>query len=234
MSGTCHKGEVPNCEVMDTKNLCMKCEDNYTLVTMRNLKSYCYPIDPIYKCKEFDPKKFQSSIFSCEKCVDDMHILSESKTDRYDRTCMKFRFIQNCTKYDNNPIAIADSNFICIECNDLSYLKEGACPQRTALPDECTLYDKYSDKCLKCQKGYFISTDGKRCEAFPQGIPGCRAYRTKTICKACIEKMYLKDEICVSVLTEMPGCKYYDDEDVCLECEVGYVNFRGVCQAAVA
>ena len=80
-------------------------------------------------------------MLECEECVDDFHILSNSETDKVQRSCMKFNFIEHCIKYDNNPIAIADSSFKCIECEKNYYLNENVCVERTARPDECLEFD---------------------------------------------------------------------------------------------
>lgn len=38
---------------------------------MKGGKSYCYPIDPRFKCKEFDQEELQSGVLKCKECKDD-------------------------------------------------------------------------------------------------------------------------------------------------------------------
>lgn len=233
-SGVCSKGEVSNCKNMETKYICNECQEDFTLVTMKEGKSYCYPIDKKYNCKKFDAQKFQSSVLNCEECVEENYIKSESRTDFYEKSCMSFRFIENCIKYDNNPIAIADSSFICLECNENTFLQNGNCLERMSKPAECSEFDKLADRCLRCHVGYFISPDGIMCTPYPQGLNGCRIYRTKTTCKACESGKYLREGICLDVMKPIENCVFYDDETICIECEPGFLNIKGNCVQAVA
>lgn len=53
---------------------------------------------------------------------------------------MTFDFVPGCIEYNNNPIALADSNFKCIKCNSKSYLDNNECKDRVNMPDECVKY----------------------------------------------------------------------------------------------
>ena len=53
---------------------------------------------------------------------------------------MPFDFVPGCIKYDNNPIALADSGFNCVKCNPKTYLDNGECKDRLSMPDECIEY----------------------------------------------------------------------------------------------
>ena len=233
-SGICSKGEVSNCKNMETRYICNKCQEDFTLVTMKEGRSYCYPIDKKFNCKKLNSKKFQSSILNCEECVEENYIRSQSQTDFHKKSCMTFKFVNNCIRYDNNPIAIADSSFQCLECNEDNYLINGKCLERNSKPAECSEYDKLSDKCLKCHVGYFISMDGINCTPYPQGLNGCRIYRTKTTCKACEADKYLREGLCLDIVNSIPNCLYYDDESICTDCEPGFLNIKGNCVQAVA
>ncbi len=91
---------------------------------------------------------------------------------------MRFYEVANCVRYDIKG-AVADSGFNCLECTDNFYLDSNTCKLRTVELKECEEYDLLSDKCSKCDEGYFINTDGNSCEIYPVGTKNCRKYERR-------------------------------------------------------
>jgi hypothetical protein len=234
-SGICKTGEVPNCKFLETLYLCNECLEDFTLVQMNEGRSYCYPNDQELSCKRFNAKKFQSLVLDCDECVGDNYIKNESKTDFFEYSCMRFVNVENCVEYRNNPIAISNSAFECIRCSENSYLSQGACSMRLIQPQECSQFDEKADKCLECADGYFISENGNACTPYPQGLNGCKIYKTKTTCKQCDSGKYLKEDLCLVVEQTVSNCVDYEDDGICAVCANGYlVRHDGVCVKTIA
>lgn len=165
----------------------------------------------------------------CNQCLDSTYILSNSQTDRSLNTCMQFRFTNFCLRYDNNPVALGNSSFRCIECNRQSYIQDNQCIPRLVMPNECVTFNPSKDVCVTCQEGYFISDDGQSCIPYPQGIQGCQTYLSENTCVQCMPDYYQEDQLCFQSIVKVPNCKYYEDDGICQTCLDGYTQVKGRC-----
>lgn len=230
----CVKGQVANCKVNETGTKCDECMEGFSLVLANGEKNFCFPNSSKLNCRRFDIAKFQAGTLECVECINNSYVISTSKTDFKPTFCMPFTDQDKCEVFNNNPLILSDSSFECQRCSANYFLNQGVCVKRTIKPSQCTVYQIEADKCIECAYGYHPANNGILCSPYPEGIKGCVSYKSKGKCDQCDVKMYLRDNSCITVDTEIPNCSYYDDKDVCGTCANGFVNIKGKCVAAYA
>lgn len=62
---------------------------------------------------------------------------------------------------------MATSDFVCLRCEDDYYLSSNTCLSRVNMPVECLKFDIKEDKCVLCEKGYFLNDVGELCLPYP-------------------------------------------------------------------
>ncbi len=92
---------------------------------MRDGVSYCFPLDKKYNCKKIFNPALQDGNFVCEECEEESFYFSPLVKEHASAQCMMFDFVEGCVKYDNNLASIADSTFICVECDRHTYFDDG-------------------------------------------------------------------------------------------------------------
>lgn len=229
----CVGSNIRNCKFLESKIKCNECNEGFTLVLGDNGKSFCYPNSPKTNCRRFNIDKFQAGELECIECINSNYVISTSQSDFQPTFCMPFTNLERCELF-NNSITLSLSSFECQRCHPNYYLTANICLKRTIKPTECTQYNITSDRCTACAYGYYADTDGTNCIAYPQGIQGCITYKSKSECLECDTKMYLKDNACVQVTTELDNCIYYEDKDICKTCLPSHLNVKGKCVVGYA
>lgn len=86
---------------------------------------------------------------------------------------------------------------------------------------------------MTCEKGYYISSDKKTCQAYPTGIQGCKLYLSDTLCGQCKAGFYLKDSRCQEVETSkvVKFCEDYTETQACKKCQENFLLIQGRCEA---
>ena len=224
----CVAGSVKNCKHLETATKCNECAEGYSLILGDHEKSFCYPNSSILNCKNFNLTKFQAGVLECTECINNNFVISTSKSDFDPTYCMPFTDLETCVEFNNGSV-FSQSSFECQKCAPDFYLSNGTCNRRTVRPLQCREFSITSDRCTECAEGYYVDSNGTSCSAYPDGIQGCREYKFRSRCTGCESNMYLEDNKCVPVPTEIPNCLYYDDAEVCNTCSPGYVNIKGRC-----
>lgn len=122
----------------------------------------------------------------------------------------------NCKEYSRTV------NGQCDQCED-SYFVDGVdCRQRqvSLTITNCNTLNLTSDTCLTCKSNFEINSEGTAC--FNQ-INFCALYqkdKTTLKCIQCLEKYYLKDNICE--LGAIPNCLVYNSATSCQTCQNNY------------
>lgn len=226
---TCDKGDVENCLIFETKTVCNKCNDNFQLVTRSGGISYCFPIDKRLSCRQFNRNQFQIGKLECDECINNLFVKNYEQNNFFKTHCMKFSEVPNCVQYDIKP-ANADSSFTCQKCTPNFFLSNiNGCILRTVVPENCDEFKFDEDKCLNCEKGFYLS-ENSECIVFPTGVPYCRIYGNSTTCNSCIENKYLSpDNNCLEIPENrlIENCKYYVAEAICEICEPNYLLREG-------
>lgn len=228
----CEKGNVNNCEIMGTDpDICTECFTNYEKVTDSEGHSYCFPHDPTFNCAEFEKAKFEQQIIECKTCKSDSnYYISTNASDYKSSICSKFTDVPNC-KIKKVGNSFATSTFMCLECEDGYYSKNGNCTLRTNLHSSCEKYSLNQDLCEKCLAQNFLSTSKKECHPFPKGIIGCRVYTSATKCVGCLQNYYLSGDNCLQITENnlIPNCIYYSDATICKECKENFFLETNTC-----
>ena len=231
--GSCVKGDVAYCKILADRFECTECEEGFTLVTAKDAKSYCYPIDPSLNCKALS-SQFTSKTVECLSCKQG-YSLSTALSDRNATICMDVQLVPECVQYDFTK-EIATSTFNCLKCNDDYYVDSPfSCKLRTIEHIRCIEYEELEDKCKICEEGYFVTSEGV-CQEYPNGIKGCRTYSNITTCSGCVADAYLENNECIFIESDrlIENCLYYESESECAVCDSGYAVSEGKCAEAQA
>ena len=123
--------------------------------------------------------------------------------------------------------SLSDSSIQSMGVEDVNFSQVSQAKDENCFPlnvPNCMVHET-ADSCLKCDSGYFVTTD-RKCEEFPENrISNCKVYTNKTTCKECEFLYRLSGNECVrrDLITD---CVKYEIEDPdCIECVTGkYTN----------
>lgn len=140
----CHPSKIPNCEryqyISDSKAFCDKCETGYYLDLESRQQCFKNPIPSIPHCKIY---KSESICLMCndgyERINDELCFPQITQED-----CLEVNHLGSCQKCKDNMILDTEKN-ICI--------------QRNNNLDNCAIFSKLKEGCIKCDEGYFMYTD---------------------------------------------------------------------------
>ncbi len=228
----CIEGTTQNCKEYNDSNICQKCDNTYSLVTIKDQKKLCYPITKHENCTNFATLSFQQNLIKCTKCSTNNFIIQNTQ-NKY--VCNSFIKIENCQIYDKSDFIIT-SSFICLKCKENYYLKNNKCLERTTFVPNCALYDETSAACLYCKAKMYLNSLSTECLTNPEGISGCHRYLTPQKCSQCSQKLFLKDNKCFGVAEKnlVEHCGFYINDGECQECVGGTVLFKNRCETPIA
>lgn len=234
---TCTKIDIPNCIEIDAEGLvCKSCSSGFVktddslkcLEVIKNCSKYekMTEKDKEAKCEGCEPGFFLSKnkcmttdFADCEqpdlknevclKCADDLILTSDSKR------CLKP--ISHCSSYTKSNAK--SENLTCSRCADQYELINNKCLSIL----NCQAFDKASETCKTCAKGFVVTPDKKRC--LPE-IPRCSDYTvsgsdsTELECKKCNFGYQLVKNHCRPKFIR--NCQKLTEESTCQECNNGF------------
>lgn len=92
--------------------------------------------------------------------------------------------MNNCLTYDIQN-TIKESTLSCSRCSGSNFLKNKVCSKRVDLLEGCLEYDDTSEKCIRCDNGYYLQSNGLECVPNPVGIEACVEYEDDKKCLSC-------------------------------------------------
>ena len=236
-SSTCTLGSVANCSTytQNSATACTACNANYVLINGPSSTKYCYPIASSLNCSTLldtsASTSFSRAQLTCEKCtssttqvygIQDFFMTNRDAQAR--TTCLAFTSISRCEVYNQNDADLEKNDFHCSRCAEGYYYASSnrACVERTVRPSRCTTYNLLADVCTACSSGSFLSTDGRSCVLFPDGIYQCNMYSSATNCTQCNAHYYLTNNTCIISTTTVQNCAIYSTDNTCSQCNTGF------------
>ena len=229
----CKTGTITGCKTYDNQDdpSCSTCQVGYIPVKTLGI-IYCYPIPSDLHCEQLSDE-FSSQKFICKKCKADYYLMLSNDELEKD-ICIPFNEIEKCVEY-NTSEQLAESSFSCKRCSNGYYSQINQCLVRKIVNDNCIEYAENADVCLKCPSGYHPDSSFG-CKQNPNGIRGCRIYKSSVECIACDENQYLQENDCIDIEPSLriENCQYYSDLNTCSKCLNGHLLENNECIESIA
>ena len=209
----CIKGLIENCASFETFDKCVKCSDNYYLISDGTCVEQ--PAAPISNCDQY------TSDTVCSLCKNNYYLGPGGAT------CIEVTDVENCSKYEGVSNKCAQCNSKALYVNTVS----NTCDNRTNYPvDKCTTFSALLDECSNCEDGYLLSTTKNSCLQIPAKCMTYSQVNTAVTCTACVDEYYLSGNECIK--GSVNSCVVYNQSEtnVCSKCDFRfYLNSSNTC-----
>lgn len=201
---------IHNCAYYRDANTCSRCEFNFFLKDNACVKAVAL------NCQTYD------RIDRCGSCLDGFGLIQAPQTGVVD--CI---FIPNLNCGQSELVY----PFNCLRCSSLFYNERGRCLAVDQAIANCDIYGS-PVTCMKCQEGFVLSLDGKRC--MDSAEAGIKPYEKcidnkmtlKPHCNVCKFGFKFVSGACSACVNNTPvdGCMYCagENDSVCNVCMPGY------------
>ena len=235
----CLSGQIKNCTKFkdNQPSACDVCDNGFEKVIIKGNGTYCYPIATDLNCSSFDSSNSTNGgSLTCTSCSSpSTNMVMDLDPAENHTICMPFVQIEECTAYDIGA-DLNSTSFNCIACKDEFFndVASNSCLERTNKDTNCSEYNPKKDECVVCVNNTFLSTDKKKCDAYPIGIIGCVEYSSLDVCIGCGDGRYLSGGECLLADPGIENCLRYTSNTVCSVCKPGYMFINELCEKANA
>jgi hypothetical protein len=224
---TCHRCHPPrylNDQGFDYNNKCLKSEVELPFCSKYVLSG------GVVVCEECLPgflfKNGACSLITAVNC------LSIEKEDQCKDCPATYPVLKDghCILDNDNPWCLiyepsaSATKFLCSTCLEGFYPNDKGICQQVKNPITNCLDHLFDGLCQKCEEGYVLQFDGKRCFLKPDWDPDCEEFIYAPECSLCEPGHFIRNDTCVKCVGIPENCAYCDPDDnkVCLLCKFGH------------